>query len=145
MLRTPFFGPLWARLCRNLGCRASSSGNQDLALSYFRRAEQREPKYCYNSLLVAWCLCQQRNYEAALEKLDEMLREGCTWPAAQAYRALALSEVGRLQEAIDELRRARRKGFKDTIPMECVGLSLCALGLTLLALTIAARLVRGRA
>ncbi len=88
----------------------------DSALSNLQRAAEQEPDHAYTTFLIAWCMYYLQNYQGALDTFDQLLHKGHNWATAQAYRALALSEVGRIQEAVDELRRAQRRGFRDKNP-----------------------------
>jgi tetratricopeptide (TPR) repeat protein len=77
---------LKARLFRFLGLRALGSQRLDSALASFQRAAQLEPKNVHTTLLIARCLNQLENYQAALEKCEQALQTKPNYAYARAYR-----------------------------------------------------------
>ena len=102
---------LKARLYRFLGSRAFRSHRTETALANFQKAAKQEPENVHTMVEIARCLYQLADYPGAIEKCDEALSRKPAYAAAHAYRALALSEVDRVQEAVDELQRALRIGL----------------------------------
>ena len=75
------------------------------ALANFQKAAEQRPENLDSSIQTAWCLYRLENYEAAIEKYDQVLQRDAGSATAHAYRALALSRVDRLREAIEELQQ----------------------------------------
>lgn len=102
---------LKAALFRFLGYRALRLQNLQAALANFGKAAEQQPENPNFALQIAWCLYRLENYEAAIEKYDQLLQRDASCATAHAYRALSLARVHRLREAVEELQRARRMGF----------------------------------
>jgi tetratricopeptide (TPR) repeat protein len=103
---------LKAVLFRFLGRRALRAQNLRTALAKFQKAAEQQPENLDSTIQTAWCLHKLENYEAAIEKYDQVLQRDADCATAHAYRALSLDRVHRLREAIEELQRARRMGFR---------------------------------
>ena len=80
------------------------------ALANFQKAADLEPQNLGTTVEVARCLIELAKYQGAIEKCEHALQEKPMYSGAHAYRALALSKVDRIQEAVEELQRARRIG-----------------------------------
>src|SRR5215469_3733558 len=102
---------LKAALSRSLGYRALRVQDLRSALANFQRAAEQQPENLDSTIKTAWCLYRLENYEAAIEKYDQVLQRDADCATAHAYRALPLAHLGRLREAVEELQRARRMGF----------------------------------
>jgi tetratricopeptide (TPR) repeat protein len=70
---------------------------------------------------LAWCLNEAKDYQAAADAADEILRLDRSSVAAYRLKAQALTALGKTEQAVDALRRAvRQQPGDDTILNELV-------------------------
>jgi protein O-GlcNAc transferase len=83
----------------------------NVALEYFQKAAEEEPENPQTMIEIARCLFQLSDDLGAIEKCDQALQQKPSYAAAHAYRALPLAQVGRLQEAAEELHPRHAEAY----------------------------------
>lgn len=95
----------WSTLLGRVGLRVHHT---EFALKNFRKSSEHEPNNLRTVIEIGWCLHNLKNYAAAIEAYERAIRQRPDYASARACLGLSLAEAQRLQEAIDELRRAVR-------------------------------------
>jgi tetratricopeptide (TPR) repeat protein len=91
------------RACRIIADRAMRDKEYDIAAENYRRSRSADPKNLFILQLIAICEIEQGDFEAALQVLSEVPKSFKFLPEKEYHEAQALSELGRLDEAIDKL------------------------------------------
>ncbi|MBF0182248.1 MAG: tetratricopeptide repeat protein [Magnetococcales bacterium] len=109
-------------------------------VEHHRRGEYREAEACYARIARGSAMyhavlgnrgllaMQRREYGAALALLDEALRLRPDFVDARINRGMALTELGRLEEAEESLREALRRQPEDARALGNLGVVLKRLG-----------------
>lgn len=98
--------PSSARVYRHYAVHLRDRGRFDEALAAVRQAAELEPLSPGNYRVEGMILYMARRYEDAIGKYRQLLRVDPRDGPARVYLALAHAQMGRLQEALDELREA---------------------------------------
>ena len=83
-----------------------STGRNAEGVEAVRKAEDLDPLSLRTKTLVAWTTYQTRDYEAALEKAEEIISLEDNYPQGHLQRGNILIEMGRFDEAVAEVERA---------------------------------------
>ncbi len=83
-----------------------STGRNAEGVEAVRKAEDLDPLSLRTKTLVAWTTYQTRDYEAALEKAEEIISLEDNYPQGHLQRGNILIEMGRSDEAVAEVERA---------------------------------------
>jgi Tfp pilus assembly protein PilF/TolB-like protein len=102
------FAPRDAWVHMNLGLWMSNGGSSALGVATSLRALELDPFLFVAAVNGAWGLCSLRRAADALVVLDPGLRVQPEWPWGLLVRALALTQLGRLEEAESTLRRCEQ-------------------------------------
>lgn len=83
-----------------------SSGRNSEGVQSVRKAEELDPLSLRTKTLVAWTTYQTGDYQAALEKAEEIISLDDAYPQGHLQRGNILIEIGRADEAVAEVERA---------------------------------------